>query len=145
MYWFRKRQLLSVNKKLLSSWNGAFAAKSPWGVSELWGLWHLGDLLTFIKKSLFVDIKLARVFIFFLQFWGNDTLNDELKFYWKKKIDRCSPAKVWSNLKLLTGNHFPLPDFLRKRNVSMIALVLALADDPTKCSRMFVTYVLRRW
>lgn len=43
--------------------------------------------------------------------------------YWWNTIE------MW--LKPLTGNYFPLPDFLGKRNVSMIALVLALADDPT--------------
>ena len=47
--------VIECKQKMLSSWNGVFAAKSRWGVNELWGLWHLGDLLTFIKKSLFVD------------------------------------------------------------------------------------------
>jgi len=69
---------------MLSSWNGVFAAKSRWGVNELWGLWNLGDLLTFIKKSLFVNN--SHTFLYFTYFFlGNDTLNNELKFYWKKE------------------------------------------------------------
>jgi len=63
LVWKAWPQLLSVNKKMWSSWNGVFAAKSRWGVNDLWRLWHLGGLLTFIKKSLFVDN--SRAFLYF--------------------------------------------------------------------------------
>ena len=45
------------------SWNGVCAAKSRWGVIDLWGLWYLGGLLTFFNKSLFVDN--SRAFFYF--------------------------------------------------------------------------------
>ena len=102
--------LLSVPERfMLMKWIGfesalelkwVFSMKSRWGVNELWGLWYLGGLLTFIKKSLFVDNSHA--FLYFTEnFFGNVTFNDKLKFYWmKKKLDWCSPAKVWSNLNI---------------------------------------------
>ena len=47
---------------MLSSWNGAFARKVP-GESM-----NYGDLLTFIKKSLFVDN--SRAFLYFSYIFG---------------------------------------------------------------------------
>ena len=61
-------KVIECKQKMLSSWNGVFAAKSRWGVNELWGLWHCGSVLTFIKKSLFVDN--SRTFLYFTYiFW----------------------------------------------------------------------------
>ena len=45
--------VIECKQKMLSSWNGVFPAKSRWGVNELWGLRHFGDLLFFIKKISF--------------------------------------------------------------------------------------------
>jgi len=63
------------------------AAKSRWGVNELWGLWQLGGLLTFIKKSLFVDN--SRAFLHFTYiFWEMIPYMTNLNFIkWKKQTD----------------------------------------------------------
>jgi len=47
--------VIECKQKMLLSWNRVFVAKSHWGVSELWWLWHLASLLTLINKSLFVN------------------------------------------------------------------------------------------
>ena len=86
--------VIECKQKMLLSWNRVFAAKSRWGVSELWWLWHLASLLTLINKSLFVN-NLHIFFIFHSHLLGNDTL--KLKFPLKKK-DQCSPSNIWSNV-----------------------------------------------
>ena len=67
-------RLLSINKKC--NWVELFAANSRWGVNDLWGLRHLGGLLTFINKCLLVNN--LHVSVFYLHFLGNDSLNDKL-------------------------------------------------------------------
>ena len=68
--------IIKYKQKMQLSWNRVFAANSHWGVNDLWGLWHLGGLLTFINKSLLVNT--LHVSVFYLHFLGNDTLNDKL-------------------------------------------------------------------
>ena len=74
---------------MISSWNGVFATKSCWGVNELWGLRHLGDLLAFIKKSLFVDN--SRAFLYFTYiFWEMIPYMTNLNSIEKKSTDVAS-------------------------------------------------------
>ena len=84
---------IECKQKMLLSWNRVFAAKSRWGVNDLWGLWHLASLLTLINKSLFVN-NLHNFLYFTHIFWEMRPWN--LNFLGKK--DQCSPSNIWSNL-----------------------------------------------
>ena len=66
-------KVIEFKQKILSSWNRVFPAKSRWGVNDLLVLRHLGDLLTFIKNSLFANR--ARFYISLTFFGGNDELD----------------------------------------------------------------------
>ena len=124
----------------LSNWNGVFAVESRWGVNELWGLWHLCGLLTLIKKSLFVNNSYAFLHFTYI-FLGNDALNDELKFYWKKKSTDVAPVEVWSNLKPSSSarNSVFFSDFSFKNATASFPLRLRLVcfSQPPSASDLF--------